>query len=400
MTTESNRSRETILVVDDNRTNLKVLLDLLDNNGYDVVYAENGEIALKRAALLKPDLILLDIVMPILDGFETCGRLKEHSDIREIPVIFMSALSETVDKVRGFDLGAVDYITKPIQHEEVLSRIRTHLMIRDLTRKLEEKTVELLRFNHDLEEVVKEKTRRLINQEKSAVIGRLLQGMVHNFKNPLNTILGFNDLIAIETQSRNLDTVQSYCEKITFAGQHMQQMMDNLLVRSRNDQTQNLQAVNINTLLKNEIELLNADLIFRDRIEKDIVLDPEIPEIPMIFSDMSQVIHNLIDNAVDAMHNVRNASLLIRTRTDSQQIYVDVCDNGCGIAEEHMEKIFDPFYSSKRPRDSNGSATPSGTGLGLHTCCELLKPYGGLISVVSTPGNGSTFTIALPKPTR
>lgn len=133
----------TILVVDDTPTNLEILFDFLTNYGFKILVAEDGESALQKAAYASPDLILLDILMPGIDGFETCSRLKASESTREIPVIFMTALSETADKVKGLQVGAVDYVTKPLQHEEVLARVQTHLRLRSLTKQLQAQNVQL-----------------------------------------------------------------------------------------------------------------------------------------------------------------------------------------------------------------------------------------------------------------
>lgn len=127
----------TILVVDDTPTNLEILFDFLTNYGFKILIAEDGESAFQKAVYASPDLILLDILMPGIDGFATCSRLKANDSTREIPVIFMTALSETADKVKGLQVGAVDYVTKPLQHEEVLARVQTHLRLRSLAKQLQ-----------------------------------------------------------------------------------------------------------------------------------------------------------------------------------------------------------------------------------------------------------------------
>lgn len=151
---EAEQNKSIVLIVDDTPTNLEVLHQLLDGNGHEVLVAIDGESALSQAAYARPDIILLDVMMPGWDGFETCRRLKESEATRDIPVIFMTALSETVDKVRGFGLGAVDYITKPLQHEEVLARVTTHLTLRQLQKVLQE-------HNLILEQRVAERTAEL-----------------------------------------------------------------------------------------------------------------------------------------------------------------------------------------------------------------------------------------------
>lgn len=137
--------RGVILIVDDTPANLEVLFNLLIDYGFKILVAEDGESAIQKAEYASPDLILLDIIMPEIDGFETCRQLKAKESTRDIPVIFMTALSETVDKVKGLQVGAVDYITKPLQHEEVLARVQTHLRLRNLTKQLQEQNLQLER---------------------------------------------------------------------------------------------------------------------------------------------------------------------------------------------------------------------------------------------------------------
>ncbi|MEP0883686.1 response regulator [Trichocoleus sp. ST-U3] len=139
----SNIENGVILIVDDNRTNLGLLFDFLVNSGFQVLVAQDGEDAIAQVDYSPPDLILLDVLMPGIDGFETCQQLKAKESTKDIPVIFMTALSETVDKIRGLNLGAVDYITKPLQHEEVLSRVKIHLSLRNLTKRLQKQNVHL-----------------------------------------------------------------------------------------------------------------------------------------------------------------------------------------------------------------------------------------------------------------
>src|ERR687885_1562013 len=132
-----------ILIVDDTPANLEVLLDFLEDSGFKVWVAEDGESAIEGAEYAPPELILLDVLMPGIDGFETCRRLKANPSTQDIPVIFMTALSDTVDKVKGFSLGAVDYVTKPMQQEEVRARVTTHVTIRNLQKKLEDQNLQM-----------------------------------------------------------------------------------------------------------------------------------------------------------------------------------------------------------------------------------------------------------------
>jgi signal transduction histidine kinase len=395
---EKTSERSIILIVDDNQTNLDVLFELLRNYGFKVLVALDGESAIEQIEYIHPDLILLDIMMPGIDGFETCRRLKVDPRTQDIPIIFMSALSDTLDKVKGFQTGAVDYITKPFQHEEVLSRIETHLTIRSLQKKLEEKNAELAHLNQNLERLVEQKTKQLIDQEKTAIIGRLTQGMVHNLKSPLQVIQTSIDLIDTRATKINEDSLMKYTKYILQAVTKINQIMDTLMMKSRKEQKQDLQLVNINDLVQREIQLLDGNLYFKNKIRKKYFFDNNIESLPLMYSYISQVFYNLINNAMDSMWDRKVRELTIVTRQDESKIYMDIADTGCGIAPEDLSKLFDPFYTSKPAKgEEKKEGEPTGTGLGLYTCIELLKPFNGEIAISSNLGKGSVFTVVLPK---
>ena len=187
----------TILVIDDNPTNLQVLYKALSDRGYEVLVEMDGKSGIELVKNSPPDLILLDVMMPGIDGFETCSRLQADPLTKEIPIIFMTALSDTVDKVKGLSLGAVDYISKPFQQEEVLARIKVHLKLRRLSLQLTEQ-------NQQLEERVKQRTAKLyktieelkqtqlhlVQSEKMSAIGQLIAGIAHEINNPVGCIVG------------------------------------------------------------------------------------------------------------------------------------------------------------------------------------------------------------------
>ncbi|HOI33000.1 MAG TPA: response regulator, partial [Bacteroidales bacterium] len=171
------KSQGTILIADDNENNLRVLSTMLRSEGYEVRIAKNGEQVLKSVGLDKPEIILLDIHMPVMDGFETCKHLKADLNFRDIPIIFISALTETGSKVKALEMGGVDYITKPFQVEEVKVRVHTHLLLRRKTLELE------LTLNN-----IKQLQTKLIQSEKMASLGVLVAGIAHEINNPVNFV--------------------------------------------------------------------------------------------------------------------------------------------------------------------------------------------------------------------
>lgn len=199
------KTKETLLIVDDIPTNLKVLLTYLHDLNYEVLVAQNGEDALEKVAYAKPDLVLLDVMMPKMDGFEVCRRLKMDDKFRDIPVIFMTALTDTVDKIKGFEIGAVDYIIKPIQHEEVLARVTTHLNLRNLQKLLKEQNLSLERKNADLirfKETIERNNQEL--QKQNAKIKAFSRIITHDLKGTLLSLANTVNGLAITLNDKYL----------------------------------------------------------------------------------------------------------------------------------------------------------------------------------------------------
>ncbi|MEO1386360.1 MAG: response regulator [Cyanobacteria bacterium J06634_6] len=290
----SQKEPQGILIVDDNPTNLEVLSESLIQEGFQVAVAIDGESALEQISYHPPELILLDVMMPGIDGFETCRRLKENPDTYNIPVVFMTALSDAQNKVKGLSLGAIDYITKPFQHEEVLARVRVHLQVQNLARTLQEqnhllkgeieqrqtaeaKLVEanqaLENLNHQLEERVEERTRdlsealktvkktqvQLIQQEKLSALGQLVAGIAHEINNPVNFIHG------------NIDHASGYADDLlslfNLYEQHYPDPVD--AIKSKRED------IDVVFLTEDLPKLLNSMQVGTDRI-RDIVLSLRI----------------------------------------------------------------------------------------------------------------------------
>ncbi|MHC5850948.1 hybrid sensor histidine kinase/response regulator [Nostoc sp.] len=413
-------SRGIVLIVDDNPANLQVLSSFLDQSSFEVWAARRGEKALQ---LLEnddlPDLILLDVMMPGIDGFETCKQLKSNPRVQDIPVIFMTALSEIADKVKGLQLGAVDYITKPFQHEEVLVRIENHLKLRNLTKTLIAKNAEL-----------QQTQTQLIQAEKVAALGQLTAGIAHEVNNPINFIAG------------NLNFVEQYVQEVVTLLHLYQKYLPNppdeiQTVIQKNDLnfllgdlSKIIQSMQVGTDRVTEIvsylnnfsrhreagkKLVNLHeglestlLILGHRFKRNahhpaIQLVKDYGDLPLVEcfpGEINQVFMNLISNAIDAIEETnknkdidtiyQNPGVIkIKTQAIGEQVFLRVADNGSGIDKADQTKIFDAFYTTK--------PVGKGTGLGLSIAYQIVvNNHHGKLTYHSLPGEGIEFIIELP----
>jgi two-component system, sensor histidine kinase and response regulator len=357
-----------ILLVDDTPDNLRVLSAMLTNQGFEVRKALSGQRALASVRADPPDLILLDIKMPEMDGYTVCQYLKDDPQTREVPVIFISALDDALDKVRAFAVGGVDYVTKPFQEMEVLARIEHQLRIQRLQRQLMEQNQELARSNRELEQF-------------AYVVS-------HDLQQPLQSVTGFVRLIQLKYQNQLDDIALDYLNRIHDTGSRMQQLIQDLLAYSKvSNQTQELQPIDCNSVLKQVIENLQIAIA-----EKQVALthDP-LPTVMGSETQLIQLLQNLISNAIKFIRpDVTPKVNVSVTKQDNQWLF-GVHDNGIGIESHNLERVFEIFQRTQ------SAANYPGTGIGLATCKKIVENHGGQIWVNSQLEIGTTFyfTIAL-----
>lgn len=394
---ESHQRSQTVLVVDDEVTNLEVMSDFLAQCGFEVLTARDGDDALQKAAYAHPDLILLDVMMPTLDGYETCRKLTGEI-VPDTPVLFMTVLGSVEDKVRGFKAGAVDYITKPFQYEEVLARITTHLRIRDLARGLQEvnenlerrvreRTEELVHTNARLQAEIAERVRAekiAIRTARLAAAGEIAAGVAHQINNPLTAIIAEAQILMedLSPKSPAQRSARAIKDAAVRAGIVVQRMLN--LTR---DLPYDLVSTDINRSVERAVSLVRTQI--EPQIARIVLsLERELPSVHASEQHLEDVWINLLLNARDALLDSSDGMIEVSTLTAPTHaaIQVIVRDNGPGIALDQQQTIFDPFVTSKL----------QGTGLGLSICQEIIMRHQGSIEVESAPGHGAAFIVTLP----
>jgi len=368
-----------ILVVDDNPMNLGVLFDHLNASGFKILIAEDGESAIHQAKFAKPDIILLDIMMPGVDGFEACRNLKKNEETKDIPVIFMTALFETADKIKGFESGAVDYITKPFQNEEVIARITTHLTIQFQKKELEE-------LNKTKDKLLKELG------DLNATKDKFFSIIAHDLRSPFNGLIGASDLLIQSFEGLEKEIIIDLIRSMNIASRNAFNLLNNLLEWSRS-QTGRIEwdpnITDISIIIRE-----NRLLLKHNAEEKNISLVSEIQDNTFVYADeymINTVIRNLITNALKYSRN--GEEVRISSKDTGDFLEISVSDKGIGIKPENIGKLFriDIHHTTK------GTANEQGTGLGLILCKEFVEKHNGKIWVESELGKGATFRFTLPK---
>ncbi|OUD13310.1 ATP-binding response regulator [Thioflexithrix psekupsensis] len=362
----------TLLIVDDTPANISVLFDFLTDEGFKVLVAKNGKGAIQKAGHAHPDLILLDIMMPEMDGFEACQRLKEAQDTKDIPVIFMTALADTVDKVKGFSLGAVDYITKPFQHDEVLARIHTHLQVRRLQTELEQRSKELEQRNIELD--------------------AFARTVAHDLKNPLNVIMGYTEMLLLELSPHEppkpdvLETVA----QVGQASQKMLSIIDALLLLSGVAQRDKvpMSPLDMTDIIHTSLSERLASMIDRHQVKVNL---PETwPDASGYAPWVEEVWVNYLSNAIKYGGQPPEVTLGAEVIEQESMVRFWVRDNGAGLSPEACAQLFTPFTRL------NQQGGIEGHGLGLSIVRQIIDKLHGQTGIESQEGQGSLFYFTLP----
>lgn len=374
------KNQATILIVDDNPTNLRVLVDYLDQAGFQTLVATDGERAIQQVRLFPPDLILLDIMMPGLDGFETCRQLKANVTTQDIPIIFMTALTDTSHKVKGFKVGAVDYITKPFEQPEVMARIKTHLTI-------QRQRQELQRLNRSLQEV------NNALQEANITKDKFFSIVAHDMKNSFGMLFNYSELVVAIAEEINNPDLSETSHHLYEAAKKTATLLENLLEWSRLQRRVMIfdpQDIDLFQVITESVDLFGG-LANQKNIELQHSLDLDTyfgyVDQNMIYT----VLRNLINNALKFTPSGGQVDL--SARFQGEFVELSVRDTGIGIEPDHLADLF----KLDRKHTTYGTEGEKGTGLGLTLCKEMVERNGGQIWVESQVDQGTTVYFTLPK---
>ncbi|KAF0129023.1 MAG: hypothetical protein FD155_2848 [Bacteroidetes bacterium] len=383
----------TILAVDDNPRNLQLISSLLSGKGYKVVVANSGENALKYLGIKQPDLLLLDIMMPGLSGYEVLETIKKNPDIVDLPVIFLTAKSELSDIVKGFAMGAVDYITKPFKSEELLARVETHIELKRMRNQLSENNNALLKLNQELtesKEIIKKDAEKLakLNAEKD----RFFSIISHDLRNPFNGCLMATELLFTRFNELSPEEISAFIAALHDAATNMNKLLENLLNWAQLQMgtlKTKLQPVDLSIAISNAVELQKSVVM-----KKDITITQKIGSPAKAKADqgmVDMVLRNLISNAIK--FTPAGGKVVIQVEETAHEIAVSVKDSGIGMNKALQNKLFRINEKVSRP----GTEGEQSTGLGLVLSFDMTQRMNGSLGVESEEGKGSTFTLTLPK---
>ena len=370
--TVSNSENPYILVVDDIGANLKLLGDILNGGGYHIRPVTDGEMALKVAEKETPGLILLDIMMPGMSGYKVCRQLKENPGLKEVPVIFISALSDSYDIVKALNLGGVDYITKPFQAEEVIARVNTHY-------KLYQQSLELKKQRKEL-------------QELNATKDKFFSIIAHDLRGPFNGFLGLTQLMAEELENLTSEEIKDFTLSMRNSAADMFRLLENLLEWARMQQgliTFNREIAQLAPMVDESIAI-----ILEPAKIKGIEINLDIPADITVFADrniLQTVVRNIVSNAVK--FTPKGGKIKVSAKaTNHNNVEISIEDTGIGMSSKMIDDLFRLDVQTNR----KGTEGEPSSGLGLILCKDFIEKHGGKIWVESEEGKGSIFLFTIP----
>lgn len=373
MEQKERQNKKTVLVVDDNLLDVKLAADLLELNGYNALKAVDGKEAIEITNKKRPDLILLDIVMPGLDGYETCKRIKSSKETQFIPIVMITSFAGKEDKIKGIEAGADDFISKPFDKDELLARVRSLLRMKILYDELEYSYVKL--------------------KELETMKDILTHMIVHDMNNPLMVIAGRLRVLDMDDQGDFTEEQKESLKAALRASKDLIRMILDLLDINKMGEGKlklNYENFRLDDIIKETVDQMRA--IARDQ-DKDLSLDI-IEGMPDISADkelIRRVTANLIDNAIKYAPPKSVVQVRVFHEKDDNNFYVQVKDFGEGIPKEYLNRIFDKFIQVETVE------ARAGCGLGLTFCRMAVEAHGGKIRAESEPGKGSIFTFTLPR---
>ena len=348
-----------ILIIDDNADTVELLKKRFRADGYDTAEAYDGEQGLQKVSEYEPDVIVLDVMMPNMSGYEVCEKLKGDEITKHIPILMLTAKSEVPDKVKGLDIGAEGYITKPFDYKEVAARVRSLLSQKNASKEQAEK-------------------------EKSAALDYFVDEVSHEVRNPLVTIGGF-----VRRVIKNLpeDSENRKYMDIILQNVEVLEKMVHQLIFLKSASLCYTEPSNINEITENALGLYKQDLE-KKHIKLELHLYENPPNICVDQENITMMIAHIIENAIEAMSG-EGQVLKISTAVTDGYFEIEIADTGKGISKKTIKNIYDPFFSSKT----------YGPGFGLTFALKTVQSHNGIISVESKEGEGTTFLIRLPMKT-
>ncbi len=368
---KNNEISGNILIVDDEKANIDIIKNVISAD-HKVYYSEKPELALKILNRINIDLILLDIMMPEIDGYELCGILKKDEKLKNIPVIFITGKDDIVSIVKGFEIGAVDYITKPVEVLELKARIKTHMELQKTRRRLQDINMELLKLNANKDRLF-------------SIISHDLRGNIGG----LDSILQF----LLDAKDMGPEEIKTYIRQLKSYSSFAADLLENLLNWAITQEKQSV--INYETIKLSDMINHCSQAVNMAANRKNISIKNTVNNFITIRADKNMimtVIRNLLSNAVK--FTSRNGMVIIEAvESKGTSLTLTVIDNGIGIEELKIKTIFD----ARKDNSTAGTDGENGSGLGLFLCRELVEKHKGEIIVESEIGKGSRFSITLPE---